>query len=194
LRRAKHELEMIQNVVENTPFPVWQIADSGNVVMSNAAFRELGSDLGKQLIHFATSNNIHVERVKFEVEKNKPPHWFDINKFSLPKSSVQYALDVTEIVRAQQAQKNFVQTLTKTFATLSISLAIFDRNRQLMLFNPALIDLTTLPADFLSARPNLLTVFDKLRDNQIMPEPKKLCDLEGKACHFGSGSDRGDLH
>ena len=143
-----------------------------NVVMSNAAFRELGSDLGKQLIHFATSNNIHVERVKFEVEKNKPPHWFDINKFSLPKSSVQYALDVTEIVRAQQAQKNFVQTLTKTFATLSIGLAIFDRNRQLMLFNPALIDLTTLPADFLSARPNLLTVFDKLRDNQIMPEPK----------------------
>jgi hypothetical protein len=37
-----------------------------------------------------------------------------------------------------------------------------------MLFNPALIDLTTLTADFLSARPNLLTVFD----NQIMPEPK----------------------
>ena len=74
LRRAKHELEMVQNVVENTPFPVWQIAESGNVMMSNAAFRELGSDLGKQLIHFAISNNIHVERVKFEVEKNKPPH------------------------------------------------------------------------------------------------------------------------
>ena len=70
LRRAKHELEMVQNVVENTPFPVWQIAESGNVVMSNAAFRELGSDLGTQLIHFATSNNIHVERVKFEVEEN----------------------------------------------------------------------------------------------------------------------------
>ena len=172
LRRAKHELEMVQNVVENTPLPVWQIAESGNVIMRNAAFRELGSDLGKQLIHFATSSNIHVERVKFGVETNKPPHWFDMNKFSLPKSSVQYALDVTEIVRAQQAQKNFVQTLTKTFATLSIGLAIFDRNRQLMLFNPALIDLTTLPADFLSARPNLLTVFDKLRDNQIMPEPK----------------------
>jgi hypothetical protein len=89
------------------------IADSGHVVMSNAAFRELGSNLGKQLIHFATSNNIHVERVKFEVEKNKPPHWFDINKFSLPKSLVQYALDVTEIVRAQQAQKNFVHPLQK---------------------------------------------------------------------------------
>ena len=40
LRRAKHELEMVQNVVENTPFPVWQIAESGNVMMSNAAFRD----------------------------------------------------------------------------------------------------------------------------------------------------------
>ena len=49
LRRAKHELEMVQNVVENTPFPVWQIAESGNVMISSAAFRELGSDLGKQL-------------------------------------------------------------------------------------------------------------------------------------------------
>ena len=38
-------------------------------MMSNAAFRELGSDLGKQLIRFATSNDIHVERVKFAVEK-----------------------------------------------------------------------------------------------------------------------------
>ena len=70
LRRAKHELEVVQNVVENTPFPVWQIAESGNVMMPNAAFRKLGSDLGKQLIHFTTSNNIHFERVKFEVEKN----------------------------------------------------------------------------------------------------------------------------
>ena len=123
----------------------------------------------------------------------KPLLWFDINKFSVPKSSVQYALDITEIVHAQQAQKNFVQTLTKTFATLSIGLAIFDRNKQLMLFNPALIDLTALPADFLSARPNLLTAFDKLWDNQIMPETK-ICALEGKACHFGRGSNREDLH
>jgi hypothetical protein len=83
--------------------------------------------LGRQLIQFAQSTNHPVERVKFEVDKNKPPHWFDINKFSLPESSVQYALDVTEIVHAQQAQENFVQTLTKTFATLSIGLAIFDR-------------------------------------------------------------------
>ena len=49
LRRAKHELEMVQNVVENTSFPVWQIAESGNVMMSNAAFRELEAISGSSL-------------------------------------------------------------------------------------------------------------------------------------------------
>jgi PAS domain-containing protein len=65
-----------------------------------------------------------------------------------------------------------VQTLAKTFAQLSIGLAIFDRNRQLVLFNPALVDLTALPADFLSGRPTILSFFDRLRDNKMMPEPK----------------------
>jgi hypothetical protein len=37
LRRSKHELEMMQNVVESTPFPVWQIAESGNIMMSHLA-------------------------------------------------------------------------------------------------------------------------------------------------------------
>ena len=71
-----------------------------------------------------------------------------------------YAVDVNAVVSAEISQRKFVQTLAKTFAQLSIGLAIFDRNRQLALFNPALIDLTALPAEFLSARPNLLSFFD----------------------------------
>ena len=53
-------------------------------MMSNAAFRELGSDLGKQLIRFATSNDIHVERVKFAVEKNHRSGSISTN-FQYPK-------------------------------------------------------------------------------------------------------------
>jgi PAS domain-containing protein len=65
-----------------------------------------------------------------------------------------------------------MQTLTKTFAELSIGLAVFDGNRQLVLFNPALTDLTGLRVDFLSCRPSLMDFFDRLRDNQVLPEPK----------------------
>jgi PAS domain-containing protein len=62
--------------------------------------------------------------------------------------------------------------LTKTFAQLPIGLAIFDVDRKLQLFNPALLDLTQLPADFLSMRPTLLSVLDAMRDRKMLPEPK----------------------
>ena len=82
------------------------------------------------------------------------------------------AVNVDGLIAAETAQRKFVQTLAKTFAQLSTGLAIFDRNRRLVLFNPALIDLTSLPPHFLSAQPNLQSFFDRLRDNRIMPEPK----------------------
>ena len=68
--------------------------------------------------------------------------------------------------------REFVQTLTKTFADLPTGLAIFDRERNLQLFNPALIDLTGLSAGFLTGRPTLFDFLDKLRDARMVPEPK----------------------
>ena len=65
-----------------------------------------------------------------------------------------------------------MQTLTKTFAQLPIGLAIFDRNRVLQLFNPALLDLTGLSAEFLIGRPTLASVLDAMREQQVIPEPK----------------------
>ncbi len=83
-----------------------------------------------------------------------------------------HAIDINAVISAEIAQRNFVQTLAKTFAQLSTGLAIFDRNSQLALFNPALVDLSALPIEFLSARPDLLSFFDRLCDSRVMPEPK----------------------
>ncbi|MAM26041.1 MAG: hypothetical protein CML55_11825 [Rhodobacteraceae bacterium] len=86
--------------------------------------------------------------------------------------TIYHATCVSAVAEAELAQRNFVQTLAKTFAHLSIGLAIFDRRGQLALFNPALVDLTSLPAEFLAARPTILSFFDQLRENRRMPEPK----------------------
>jgi PAS domain-containing protein len=79
-------------------------------------------------------------------------------------------------VLAEAALRDFMQTLTKTFAHLHVGLAIFDNQRQLQLFNPALLDLTGLPADFLSMRPSLVSVLDAMRDRNMIPEPKDYRD------------------
>lgn len=75
-------------------------------------------------------------------------------------------------VRAELSLREFVQTLTKTFADLPIGLAIFNRDRNLQLFNPALIDLTGLATGFLTARPTLYAFLDRLREARMVPEPK----------------------
>jgi PAS domain-containing protein len=111
-------------------------------------------------------------RTSISVADSQRGVWFDVTKVEHGDAGLFYATEINAVVNAEIAQRNFVQTLAKTFAHLSIGLAIFDRNRQLALFNPALIDLTALPADFLSARPDLLSFFDRLRDNRMMPEPK----------------------
>ena len=83
-----------------------------------------------------------------------------------------FALPADAAVQAETALRDFMQTLTKTFAHLHVGLAIFDQQRQLQLFNPALLDLTGLPVDFLSMRPSLLSVLDAMRDRNMIPEPK----------------------
>lgn len=114
--------------------------------------------------------------------------WFDHVSLRVDGEVLNYALPAGAAVQAETALRKFVQTLTKTFAHLPTGLAIFDRDRQLVLFNPALTDLTALGSDFLSARPTLNAFFDRLREGRMIPEPrdyrewrKRISDLEKAA-------------
>ena len=98
--------------------------------------------------------------------------WYDVLSSCSQDIWTHYAIDVTDIVTAETAQLKLVQTLTKTFAEMPVGLAIFDQQRRLVLFNPALTDLTSLAFEFLSERPSLFEFFNRLRENQVVPEPK----------------------
>lgn len=177
----QEELRMLQMVANSSPFPAWQQLDSNTVGWHNTAYASLYQKLHRmapvpskpilQTLLDGRPDNGTV-RSSITASGSDKTLWFDVTVVRHDKFSMFYLQDVNAVVGAEVAQRNFVQTLAKTFAQLSIGLAIFDRNRQLVLFNPALIDLTSLPADFLSRRPNLLSFFDRLRDNQMMPEPK----------------------
>ncbi|PSL17939.1 hypothetical protein [Shimia abyssi] len=164
----------------DAPNPIWQTDETGRVTWSNAAyellaaqFRSQDEEIDKPILDAqSTANTNEPARVGVSDKNASKVFWFDVVNVHSQNRTMHYATDASAIVDAEIAQRNFVQTLTKTFAHLSIGLAIFDRNRQLALFNPALIDLTSLPADFLSGRPNLFAFFDHMRDKQVMPEPK----------------------
>ncbi len=174
------DLNILRDASENAPHPIWMTKRDGRVVWTNAAYRTLDGQVPRNasapdapLFTLPQTRRIDApDRLSVRDTDRNRTYWFDVISRSCDEGELHFATDVHAVVSAENAQRNFVQTLAKTFAHLSTGLAIFDRNRQLVLFNPALIDLTGLPADFLSARPNLFSVFDQLRNNQIMPEPK----------------------
>ncbi|MBL3703453.1 diguanylate cyclase [Sulfitobacter sp. BDSS02] len=178
---AREELLQLRLAVNKTPYPIWQLSESGDVVWSNAAYQSLAAKISSKpesetscLFPILPSDveQSRSRRVPVTMLGTGDRIWYDVSVIANDEGPLCCAVNVNAVVEAENAQRKFVQTLAKTFAQLSIGLAIFDRNRQLALFNPALIDLTALPAEFLSARPNLLTFFDRLRDQRMMPEPK----------------------
>lgn len=171
----------VRLAMDKAPYPVWLLDHADKVRWCNAAYVSLvrkargqDADLTDPLFP-AQKDEAHFgkkTRAAIGVEGSNNKLWFDLTRTDREEGQLGYAVDINAIVEAETTQRKFVQTMTKTFAQLSIGLAIFDRNRQLALFNPALIDLTTLPPDFLSCRPSLSSFFDRLRDQHMMPEPK----------------------
>jgi PAS domain-containing protein len=178
---ANGELEALRQAVNQAPNPAWCVDHSGEVAWYNPAYeilyrksRGCNPVPGVPLFPAIERDRLSGKKVRksIPVKGSNQNLWFDVTVVRNESNCQCYAVDINAVVAAEIAQRNFVQTLAKTFAQLSIGLAIFDRNRQLALFNPALVELTSLPADFLTARPNLLSFFDRLRDQRIMPEPK----------------------
>ncbi len=181
LHLIEQEMEILKSANNVAPFPIWSLDDNGDVRWCNPAYDAL-----YQKVYNRPPSNAQplfrlpepkldlgkTRRIPVTPPKTRQTVWYDVHRIETPSGDFYSAVDANAIVRAEAAQRNFVQTLAKTFAHLPIGLAIFDDNRQLVLFNPAVIDLTGLGADFLSARPNLLSFFDELRNQRLMPEPK----------------------
>lgn len=175
------KLETLESAVNGSPYPIWATGGAGRITWANDAYMRLAENAESQgddgiPTLFTLPETVPPAsprtRLSLTLKKSDSNIWFDVTSAETPSGRMHYAIDINAVVQAEIAQRNFVQTLTKTFAQLSIGLVIFDRKRQLALFNPVLIDLLGLSPEFLSGRPTLLSFFDRLRDHQIMPEPK----------------------
>ncbi len=176
----QHELAGQRVVLARAPVLMWREDASGAVIWANHAYliraAELlpaGEDLSwplPKLFKEAAVATGGSKRAKLQMQGGA--EWFDLVRVPLGDQVLCYALTANSAVQAETALRDFMQTLTKTFADLPIGLAIFDRARVLQLFNPALADLTALAPDFLISRPTLSAVLDAMRAKAMIPEPK----------------------
>jgi len=182
MRAMTDELEFLRATVSKAPILIWRERTNGDVVWANGAYllrvgdvQEVGQEFSWPLPRLfertASTQGILGQRQKLTLNGGRSA-WFDLNTVAETEGRLVFALPADSAVQAETGLRDFMQTLTKTFAHLHVGLAIFDHQRQLQLFNPALLDLTGLPVDFLSMRPSLLSVLDAMRDRNMIPEPK----------------------
>lgn len=171
----------VQRAVETAPYPIWQTDAAGYVTWHSPAYAKLYREIygrapqaGECL--FGNPDPLAENRVALRRGSQRGQQWFEVFNHSVKGVTIHHAISIDALVEAEDAQRNFVQTLAMTFAHLPVGLAIFDRDTRLALFNPALLNLTDLPAEFLSRRPSMTSFFDQLRENRRMPEPKNYRD------------------
>jgi PAS domain-containing protein len=166
------EMAVLRDMAQMGPHLAWRSDKAGRVTWANGRYRD------HWIAKFGTDLSGLADQRLFAVHGDGPcrlplsQDWFDITTIRQDSGALHFATDANALVRADQDRQDFIQTLGKTFAELAIGLAIFDKGRRLVTFNPALLDMTRLSFDFLGARPSLDDLLDRLRENRILPEPK----------------------
>lgn len=198
LRAQEAELNDLRDITSAIPVLAWRTRTDGRIDWANREYtvalsRHLGTpapDLAWPLhpLFGTTLPETGAARVSVSAADGRATNWYELHSTPIANGTLNFAINADATAKAEKALREFVQTLTKTFAHLPIGLAVFDHKRQLQLFNPALIDLTGLGPEFLSARPTLYAVLDRLRETRVIPEPKdyrawrqKITDLEQAA-------------
>lgn len=183
-RAMLRELDVLRSVSSRIPFPVWRQTSKGEITWTNQAFSDLAQQVGTETSDWPPrpifsedsiqelTKELGSRRMPLRLAKTGEDAWFECRSTAIEDEVLLTAVNIDATVEAEKQLREFMQTLTKTFSHLTTGLAIFDRHRRLALFNPALTDLTGLPADFLAARPTLYTLLDRLRDRRMIPEPK----------------------
>lgn len=199
-RAMEDELAVLRRATDRSPILTWRENVQGQVIWANGAYlRQLteggmGESVSWPLPGLFPPGAIGPEqRVALPGTVNGRQRWFDITRLADGKDQLVFALPADEAHRAEKTKREFIQTLTKTFATLPIGLAVFDRTRRLQLFNPALTDLTGLEPEFLLSRPGIEGFLNRMRDKRVLPEPRDYHSWSRRLLEIEKGAANSDF-
>lgn len=175
------ETESLRRLSAAMPMLVWRETEQGEIVWAGAAyFLRLvdtlpdGAEIGWPLPRLFPKDAARPDGGARHVlrAEGRPEEWYSLTVVPDGALRLVFATRIDAIVQAETARNDFLRTVTFAFSHVHIGIAVFDRQRRLQTFNPALTDLTGLPTDLLSARPTLLAVLDAMRDRNMLPEPR----------------------
>lgn len=167
----------IRTLLDEAPLLVWNRTGDGS---ENWSAGQLATNDGgvtaRQAMEMVVARNafdppgqegLRRSRVEFGDQESVALHAVEMDA---PDGTIcGYAVDASITATVERTLTRFIQTMTETFAHLTVGLAIFDRNHRLVLFNPTLADMWGIDAVWLARRPDLKEILDRLRANKRLP-------------------------
>ena len=207
LRRTGGEARFLRDVIDHAPVIAWSLSPEGKVTWANAAYRDrfdtsktdlpdhrLPNAFGHVLeeVPLTAKGSGSRSRVSVAAPGDAEARWYEVlQSVGAGGETLGYALAADDLVSAEASLRRFVETLTETFAHLPIGLAVFDKNRRLGLFNPALTDLVKIDAVWLAGRPSLRDFLERLRETRQMPDQKDFTSWRRKLGELEEGARDG---
>ncbi|MEZ5714564.1 MAG: hypothetical protein R3D85_04990 [Paracoccaceae bacterium] len=120
------QLSIINNVVDMFPYPVWMKQHNGQPYWINRAYSELldkvrtgpeADEIAEFDMALTADQGSRTARRLVQDPLTGRSHWFNVTNSDTGNGNVMgFAIDIDPVIEAELAQRNFVQTLTKTFA------------------------------------------------------------------------------
>jgi PAS domain-containing protein len=190
---------VLRRVSDLSPVLTWRENVQGQVIWANGAYLHQLVEAGDAGAVswplprlFPAGEPGQAQRVSLTLPGGRKA-WFDLKREADERGQLVFALPADAAHQAERTKRTFVQTLTKTFATLPIGLAVFDRQRRLQLFNPALAELTGLEPEFLLSRPGIEGFLNRMRGKRVLPEPRDYVNWARRLLEAERGSDAGEF-
>ena len=184
-KQLEDEIELVRNLLELMPAPIWIRDADGKLVFANRAY---ASAVEASDPDDATARNIELldQPVRAEAQRSRAQdsafhrrvgaivagkrRTLEVFEAGSKRGAAGIALDVTEaeIARSEIARIN--EAHRRTLDQMPTAVAIFGSDRRLIFFNAAYLSLFRLDAAFLEEMPDDSMVLDKLRAQRCLPE------------------------
>ena len=182
-RNHSWEQETLHGLVAEGPIIAWHRSAEGQVNWSAGQIRARnGAVTPEQTVDLIVARTRlnrqpalvgQPQKSRIEIVVNDAAETVSLHVIEIVRpdgSRVGFATDAGTAAAAERTLTRFVQTMTETFAHLTVGLAIFDRNQTLALFNPALVQMWQVEPAWLARRPSLRDILDELRAIRRLPE------------------------
>lgn len=191
------EVETLRKVARHVPVLIWQTDERGKVVWANAPYiAKLRETMPELTLTWPLPDLFETGPLdgsgRVQIAAEGQTHWFAYAQTALDQRRMHFATPIDSAIQSEAARRETLQTLTRTFASLKIGLALFDADRRLQVFNPALVDMTGLEPLFLAARPSFEQLLYALREARMLPEPKDFNNWRREIIEMEKAAETGE--